>query len=34
MLIFIEQHIFTEIDIEDVIEEFKVLMPGKRKLEL
>jgi hypothetical protein len=34
MLILIEQHISTEIDIEDVIEEFKVIIPGKRKLEL
>ncbi|XP_060846033.1 uncharacterized protein LOC132925678 [Rhopalosiphum padi] len=34
MLIFIEQHISTEIDIDDVIEEFKVLIPGKRRLEL
>jgi len=34
MLIFIEQHISTEIDIGDVIEEFKVLIPGKRRLEL
>ncbi|CAI6357412.1 unnamed protein product [Macrosiphum euphorbiae] len=34
MLIFIEQHIATEIDLEDVIEEFKVLIPGKRRIEL
>jgi len=26
--------IATEIDLEDVIEEFKVLIPGKRRIEL
>lgn len=34
ILIIMEQHIFTEIDIEDVIKEFSVLILGKRKLEL
>jgi len=34
MLIFIEQNIATEIDPEQVIEEFKVLILGKKRLEL
>lgn len=34
ILIFIEQHIATEVDLDDVIEEFKVLIPGKRRIEL
>jgi len=33
MLIYIE-HISTENDLEDVIEEFKVLILGKRRVEL
>jgi hypothetical protein len=34
MLIFIEQKMASEINIEDVIDEFKACVPIKRKLEL
>jgi len=34
MLIFVEQKMASEINIEEVIDEFKTLVPIKRRLEL
>jgi len=34
LLLFVEQDLLTKIDYNDVIEEFKILVPGERRLPL
>lgn len=34
LLLFVEQDLLTQIDYNDVIEEFKILVPGERRLVL